>query len=76
MNPHAATLDVSGLPPEAVRHLQELADQLRATHAPPPAAPRPPDETPEERVARFNEWVASHVSRNPNMDDSRDSIYD
>jgi hypothetical protein len=38
--------------------------------------PRPRTETAEERVERFLEWVNSQPSRNPNMDDSRDSIYD
>lgn len=30
----------------------------------------------EEWERRFREWVASHQSRNPNFDDSRESIYD
>ena len=77
MTTPAPTLDLSGLSPEAVRRLQELAELFRTAETPPPARPGPPPlETPEERVARFKEWVASHTSRNPNMDDSRDSIYD
>ena len=41
-------VDVSGLPPEAVRHVQELADQLRAVYATPAAHPSHlrPGETP------------------------------
>jgi len=30
----------------------------------------------EEWERRFHEWVASHLSRNPGFDDSRESIYD
>lgn len=30
----------------------------------------------EEWHARFRRWVDSHQSRNPNVDDSRESIYD
>ncbi len=75
MTTPAPTLDLSGLSPEAVRQLQELADQLRAE---PPARPSNlrPGETVEEWIARFDEWVKSHPPRNPNFDDSRDSIYD
>jgi chromosomal replication initiation ATPase DnaA len=32
--------------------------------------------TIEERRAAMEEWINSHESRNPNMDDSRESIYE
>ncbi len=69
-------LDLSGLSPEAVRQLQELADQLRAEAKPPLPSHRRPGETAEEWEARLREWTESRPSRNPNFDDSRDSIYD
>ncbi|MCA9213193.1 MAG: hypothetical protein KDB27_09020 [Planctomycetales bacterium] len=30
---------------------------------------------PEEAVREFDAWVSSHQSRNPNADDSRESLY-
>ena len=30
----------------------------------------------DEWSGEFQKWLASHPSRNPNFDDSRDSIYD
>jgi replicative superfamily II helicase len=72
------TLDLTGLSPEAIRQVQELADWLRAN--PPAAPPRPAHlregETPEQWIERFDAWQATLKPRNPNVDDSRDSIYD
>lgn len=78
ITPAPQTLDVTGLPPEAVAAVAAVVEQLRTTHTPPPDRQTHlrDGETPEQRVARFDEWVKSRVSRNPNMDDSRDSIYD
>ncbi len=36
----------------------------------------PPDMTPEERVAAFRAWVASHRPGTGIVDDSRESIYE
>lgn len=33
-------------------------------------------ESPEEWIARFDAWIATQRSRNPNFDDSRESIYE
>ncbi|MEX0641078.1 MAG: hypothetical protein WD468_00175 [Pirellulales bacterium] len=30
---------------------------------------------PDEWIAAFNAWIAQHKSRNPAVDDSRESIY-
>ncbi len=63
------TLDVTGLPPAAVA---AVVEQLRAVQT-----RRPP--TPEgiaERLAKFDAWAATRVRRNPDMDDSRESMYD
>ncbi len=71
----ARTVDVSGLTDEAVKAVEAYIAALRAV----PTAveqPAPRTETAEEWVARFTAWVDSHISRNPNMDDSRESIYD
>lgn len=72
------TLDVTGLPPAAVAAVAAVVEQLRAVQArPQPANPvHRPNETHEEWVARYDAWVASHVSRNPSLDDSRESMYD
>jgi len=63
------------LSPEMQAELDKLL-QLVAKARMPGEPPPPRTETPDERAARFLEWVNSHESRNPNMDDSRESIYD
>ena len=72
------TLDLSGLPPAAVAAVTAVVEQLRA--AQPAQRSRyshlREGETPEQWVERYKAWQATLVSRNPNMDDSRDSIYD
>lgn len=71
----ARTVDVSGLTDEAVCAVQAYVAALRAV--PTAVVPvKPSTETTEERVARFLAWVDSHESRNPNVDDSRESIYE
>ncbi len=78
MTTPAPTLDLSGLSPDAVRQVQQLADQLRTVETPPPRRQSHlrDGETPEQWIARLREWAESHKPRNPNFDDSRDSIYD
>lgn len=70
---HAAALPP--LSPEMQAELDKLLQQV-AKDRMPGDPPMPRTETAEEWVTRFLEWVNSQESRNPNMDDSRDSIYD
>ncbi len=71
------TLDVTGLPPAAVAAVAAVVEQLRATHAPPAGDPaHRPNQTAEEWAADFRAWCDSRPSRNPNVDDSRESMYD
>lgn len=70
----ARAVDVTGLTDEAVKAVEAYVAALRAV----PTAVQPPPrvETTDERVARFLTWVDGRTSRNPSMDDSRDSIYE
>ena len=71
------TLDVTGLPPAAVAAVAAVVEQLRAAHTPLPGNPaHRPEQSAAEWAADFRAWCDSHVSRNPNMDDSRESMYD
>ena len=74
----APTLDLSGLSPEAVLAATVYVDYLRQSQTTPPArvSHLRDGETPEQWIKRFDAWVASHTGGNPDMDDSRDSIYD
>lgn len=78
MTTPAPALDLSDLSPEAVRQVRELAEQLRAAQLAEPGRPSHlrPGQTPDEWVAELRAWAASRKSRNPNVDDSRESIYD
>jgi hypothetical protein len=60
----AAGLDVNAFVLDAV--YEKLADEE--------AVPSPL--AYEQWLTEFRRWVSSHSSRNPNFDDSRDSIYD
>jgi hypothetical protein len=69
--PTPATIDVTGLSPEAVRVVESLVGLLRAngTH-------RSPNQVdPEKWSAELRAWAASHPKRDITMDDSRESIY-
>jgi hypothetical protein len=81
MTTSAPTLDLSGLSPEAVAAVTAVVEQLRAVQTPPPAPQSRfshlrEGEIPEQWVERDKARQATLVSRNPHMDDSRDSIYD
>jgi hypothetical protein len=52
---------------------EEAADSPAVAQEPPPA---PPDRTPEEWVAAWRAWVASHRPGAVIADDSRESIYE
>ena len=58
---------VLGKAPEAVA-LEALNDRLAE------AVPQP-SLSPEEWRRQFDAWVVGHPSRNPRVDDSRESIY-
>jgi hypothetical protein len=67
------TIDVTGLPDSVVRDLLQLVATLRQNLA---NGSRPAYElSPEEWSKEWRAWLASHTSRNPNFDDSRESIY-
>jgi hypothetical protein len=66
------TIDVTGLSEAVVSDLRRLVETLRAAAATTP----PRAETPEEWVARFRAWVASHAKSDVIADDSRESIYE
>ena len=59
---------VLGKPPEAVA-LEALNDRLSEDVVAQPLLP------PDEWLRQFDAWVVSHPSRNPRVDDSRESIY-
>jgi hypothetical protein len=57
-----------GKPPEELA-LEALEEKLSAETTTPAILP------PDEWIAAFDAWVTSHKPRNPNVDDSRESIY-
>lgn len=79
------TIDVTGLPPEVIRALQEQLDAYRTPPPAPPEEPRkpfwtgpvPPQSSPEW-IKWFHAWAASHPKREGpvEIDDDRGSIYD
>jgi hypothetical protein len=71
-------IDVSGLPPEYVRMVERLVQDLRqAAEAKPgvPVSGPDPNEPAEVWIKRFRAWVDSHPVRNIEIDDSREAIY-
>lgn len=62
---HAA---LAGKRPEDLA-LEALQDKLSGEPVAPPALP------PEEWLRQFDAWVSHHESRNPRVDDSRESLY-
>ena len=74
------TIDVTGLSPDAIRAVEVLVGILREKATPvgephSPTRPGPPEETPEQWVARFRAWCESHPKRDVLIDDDRESIY-
>jgi hypothetical protein len=71
------TIDVTGLPEEAIQAVEYLIAQLRGQHTQPPAAQ--PGLTPyssyEEWAKAFRDWIASHQPQGTSADWSRESIY-
>ena len=76
------TIDVTGLPPEAVRAVEVLVVMLREKATPASGSQPsywpgpPPGETAEEWIARMRAWSESHPKRDIVIDDDRGSIYD
>jgi len=58
----------TGKAPEALA-LDALREQLSVE------AVSPPTLSPDEWLRHFDAWVSDHESRNPRVDDSRESIY-
>jgi hypothetical protein len=70
--PQTRSIDVTGLPEEAVWAVEQLASQLRGRQAngvPPAFASR------EEWAKAVREWAESHPHREALADDSRETIY-
>jgi hypothetical protein len=65
------TIDVSGLPDEAIYVVESLVSLLRGK----PPEPKPAFASHEEWLKAFNEWLASHSPRGTDADFSRESIY-
>ena len=70
--PTPGTLDLTGLPDEAVRAIESLVSLLKTRSGLPAMAARP---SPEEWTRSLLEWAASHPQRAGELDDSRESIY-
>lgn len=76
------TIDVTGLPPEAVQAVQALVDSFRKQPTPAaasqtPAGAVPPSQLPpEEWVKWWYAWCESHPRRDIEIDDSRETIYE
>jgi hypothetical protein len=65
------SIDVSGLPEEAVRAVESLVSLLRRE----PQTVPPPYPSPEEWVKAIREWAESHQPLGSSADYSRESIY-
>ena len=63
-----AQAEATGKAPEDIA-VAALQEELSATDAAPPTLPL------EQWLRDFDAWVADHQSRNPRVDDSRESIY-
>jgi hypothetical protein len=68
-------IDVTGLSDMKVEHLRRYVEYLRQTPEEYAPSGPPPDETPEQWVARFMAWAESHPNLGGTVDDSRESIY-
>jgi hypothetical protein len=65
-------VDVTGLPEEAVRAVEQYVAQLRGQPAPVVPAPF---SSPAEWARAVREWAESHPRRDTLADDSRETIY-
>jgi hypothetical protein len=67
------TVDVTGLPEEAVRAVEALVSQLRGQTAPQGASL--PFSSRQEWIQAIRAWAASHKPEGTSADWSRESIY-
>ena len=72
ITPTSGTLDLTGLPDEAVRAIESLVSLLKARSGRPSPTARL---SPEEWSRSLLEWAASHPQRAGVLDDNRESIY-
>lgn len=76
------TIDVTGLPPEAVLAVEVLVSVLRGEAKPGGEIPSrywpdgPRDEATRKWVQQFQAWAERHPVRETMIDDDRGSIYD
>ena len=66
------SLDLTGLPEEAIRAIESLVSQLKARSNLSESAARL---SPKEWTRSLLEWAASHPQFDRVLDDSRESIY-
>ena len=66
------TIDVTGLPPEAVTVVESLVNLLRSRDIPAPT----PQTDPEAWSRALRRWAESHPKRDIVIDDSRATIYE
>ena len=66
------SIDVTGLPEEAIRAVQSLVSLLKTPRAPAGFA----FASPEEWIRAIREWAESHPASDTTADWSRESIYD
>jgi hypothetical protein len=66
------SVDVTGLPDEAIRAVEALVADLRSQSSLSPLHSAPYDEW----ASTFDEWVKSHPQRDAFADWTRESIYD
>jgi hypothetical protein len=73
------SIDVTGLPEEAIGALESLVALLRGQQVPPEQPARLGGtiqfSSPEEWIKAMREWAASHQSQDTSADWSRESIY-
>jgi len=65
------SIDVTGLPEEAIQAVQSLVSLLQT-----PGAGRPTFSSPDAWVRAIREWAESHAKQATAADWSRESIYD
>ncbi len=68
------TIDLTGLPPEAVRVVESLVSMLRDTVAK-GTGDQSSTMPANDWAVRLQAWVDSHPKRDIDIDDSRESIY-
>ena len=70
--PTPGSLDLAGLPDEAIRAIESLVSLITARSILPAPVARP---SPEEWTRNLLEWASSHPQLVGVLDDSREGIY-